>query len=244
MQYPTRSNINTIIIVMPHTLCDKNVINCEIYLLDFVNDLMKKFSSTHTHPKIYIIPSYQNRYILDDNRIIPTHNDNTILNSSQLWIELRTLFEKNNFDLKKVCILNLHTFFENNFSDYNNPNTNIAILDNNPTQPLSLKILYFFKKKKYNTNLLNGKFGYNALLDIFTIHPVYIPSILIEIKKDLITNRNSESYKKLINDFITLIIYVIAREEYNGYELGHSKIHEVKSNKVKDLRYVLKKDQT
>lgn len=206
MKYPDRSNIDTIIIVMPHTVCDKSVINCEIYLLSFVDEIKRRLS--HSNLKIYSIPSYQNRYILDDNRIIPKDKNTTILNSSQLWKELRELFESNIPNLKKVCIFNLHTFYGNSFTSGGKQNIDIAILDNNPRQPLSIKIIDFFTKCGYNTNLVNGKFGYNALLDIFTIHPVYIPSILIEVKKDIILDVNSQSYSKLVDDFVSLIYYI------------------------------------
>lgn len=182
--------------------------------LTMAESLSNKFNDNKVATTI--IKSEQNRYILDDNRYIGIKNY-TIKKDSYLWNKLRQtiknilLYDKNkinyaNITSRNICnvnyddiiIIDCHSFPTN--SDFGK-NKVVVILDYKPYQDITKKINYDLNNNNISCEILEGLIGKNSILDILTLHPMYIPTILLEVNEDLDKNTLN-----IISNYIVLSI--------------------------------------
>jgi hypothetical protein len=183
-----------IILTVPHSH-PSNIIKNRSYDL-----LAEKFAKLLQEKKqeIFIIKSGQNRHdILDDNRY--SKNGYSIKKDSTLW---NTLREKLNCS-KNNLVLDIHSFPNKSFNNcfQLNSDCEIVLLDYTPYQEITKKIFETLKKNNINSKITEGKIGSNSILDVLTLHPCYVPTVLIEVNESLSTNRLND-IAKIISDII------------------------------------------
>jgi len=166
-----------------------------------------------------IITSKQNRYILDDNRYSNKNNKYTIKQDSGLWNNLRiiinNLFDSyylycmtkikylilkdKNTEIKpirqpKIFIIDCHSFYLGGFGKYSDIKLEheVVILDYKPYQQITESLTLELNNNGIKASLLDGQIGGNSILDVFTLHPILIQTVLLEIREDLSESRLNE----------------------------------------------------
>jgi hypothetical protein len=61
----------------------------------------------------------------------------------------------------------------------------VVILDYEPYQKITEIISQTLNEKNIKTRLMEGAIGHNSILDVFTLHPIIIPTVLLEVREDL-----------------------------------------------------------
>jgi len=178
-------------------------------------DILNFILKSKTNKIITQINSSQNRITdFDDNRFRHETTHQTIT-TSPLWVELRKTIsdyvEKNSY--KNIIVLDIHSFPDNaeNFD-----NNDIVILDNKPYQPIVIDLMKDLNKTNITHKLLSANTGMNSIIDVLSLHPLYIPTVLIEINEKHINDEKKLSeIANIISDFIKQYKYKPAfREVY------------------------------
>lgn len=61
----------------------------------------------------------------------------------------------------------------------------VVILDYKPYQKITQLLIEKLNENKIKASLLEGAIGSNSILDIFSLHPIAIPTVLFEVREDL-----------------------------------------------------------
>jgi hypothetical protein len=213
----------SVILTIPHSQClEYKYHTCDIAAQKFAIILKLKLDKIiDTH----IIKSNQNRIILDDNRYF--NSTLNIKKDSKLWDNLRKLVISH----KNIIIFDIHSFPENtkNFND-----NDIVILDINPYQLVSRELKKYMQTNSVKIDILTAKIGSNSILDIMTLNPHYIPTILLEINEKYVNDENKlELFASLISDFIIQKMIV----QKGGYEYLETKFHYLRLKNVFPIIY-------
>lgn len=83
----------------------------------------------------------------------------------------------------QFIIIDSHSFPRGSFR--NNSDDDIVILDYTPYQKITMNIIDMLKSQDVKAKILEGMIGSNSILDIFTLHLMYIPTILLETCEDI-----------------------------------------------------------
>jgi hypothetical protein len=143
---------------------------------------------------VTIISSHQNRNILDDNRYKGI-DDFTIKKNSKLWSELKEEVRSLYQNINNIIIIDCHSFPSGGFGNFSSINEEhkIVFIDYHPYQRIVTFLHFYLNKNNIKTSIFEGSIGNNSILDIFTLHPLYIPTILIEVREDI----NIKEIKKI-----------------------------------------------
>lgn len=176
--------------------------NYDLAAEPFANILSSILKEQIPHKQIVQINSEQNRHTtLDDNRFRHQITKKTIT-TSPLWEKLRqTIFEyAKTSDYKNIIILDVHSF-PNMTKDFDE--NDVVILDNDPNQNIVIALIKFLNQKPISHKLLTARTGSNSILDVHTLNPLYIPTILIEINEKHLNNINKlTEIATAITDFL------------------------------------------
>lgn len=192
-----------IILTVPHSKCfNLNIRTCDTVAEQFANILLQQIKNLGND--VVIIKSNNNRYILDDNRFATKLK--TIKTDSYLWNKLRETI-KEYFKIKKkyddIIVVDIHSFPNNTESFDSN---DVVLLDNFPYQQIVKDLKDELIKKEIVVDILPAGTGQNAILDVLTLHPLYIPTILTEINEKYINSPNKLlSIAKIISEFLVKI---------------------------------------
>lgn len=181
---------NNIILTIPHSVCISNEYHlCDYSAEKFANIFNKDLQDIKL--KTYIIKSNQNRMILDDNRY--SNKELTIKHDSLLWKTLRETIHDT-----KTIIFDIHSFpsTTKDFGDYD-----VGILDIMPYQSIVKQLNTYLSNNNIKSNILQAAVGHNSILDVFTLHPLYIPVLLLEINEKL-NEKELENISKIITSFL------------------------------------------
>lgn len=155
---------------------------------------------------IFLIPSKNNRLSLDDNRFQNSDTHLTIKGDSKLWTDLRqrirTLTKKDQ-TWEHIMIWDIHSF-PNNTPSFHHRDLNL--LDNIPYQETTISLLDLLQTHQIKSSILTAKTGSNSILDVFTLHPLYIPTLLIEINEKFLSRTDKlNELADLLIDFLSNI---------------------------------------
>lgn len=194
---------DVIVLTVPHCVSqDSSYRDYDVVAEKFAKILFDKFVTIQ--PKTYLIKSASNRKTLDDNRF--QTNSLTIKNDSKLWNELRITLSKHRSD--KIILFDIHSF-PNNTSSFNGK-SDIVILDNSPYQDIVNQLVDYFKNQtKHTIKIFNAYTGHNAIIDMFSLHPFYIPAILVEMNEKFLNDE--EKLNAIADDFVNFINYYIKK---------------------------------
>lgn len=194
-----------VIITVPHSQgLDSNVRTHDTNALSMAK-ILKRIFSLH-NIECVIIQSHQNRQYLDDNRYHSQNKRYTIKKDSELWDNVRSIIKtfgkyvenkgayinlkmmyqsniSNKSNYTSFVIIDSHSFPRGSFKDKNK--NDIVILDYTPYQKITKDIIDSLNSQNVKASLLEGMIGSNSILDIFTLHPMYIPTILLETCEDI-----------------------------------------------------------
>lgn len=178
--------------------CDRNA---QIFGTIFYNKLLEKLNFNN----VKLILSGQNRDEIDDNRYSSNDNKKNI-KSTLLWNNLRQnikLHIKNGKLLKSIIIFDIHSFPREIYNNKKESN-DLYIIDYKPFQKITEKIIIYLREKmpKLKFDIKEGQIGINSILDILTLHPLYIPTILLEVCEDLNTTILEDLEKHIINYYL------------------------------------------
>lgn len=167
-----------IIITVPHAICIDNIQKrtCDLNSYNFaiaLRDVLPKHNYDVT-----LIKSTQNRYTLDDNRY-SSEKIKTIKKDSGLWRELRKTISKYVNDGNShndIIIIDSHSFPDRTEKKH----LDVYFLDYVPYQNITTQINNYLLKNNISTEIKTGAIGKNSIIDTFTLHPLYIKTLLIE----------------------------------------------------------------
>ena len=157
-------------------------------------------------PDATIIKSHQNRHdILDDNRYHSNKNSKNYMTikTSPLWEELRQKVKCN----ESVIVVDSHSFPKHSFIDTHlnaGKDYDIVILDYKPYQDVTIKLIKHLQTNRVVCKITEGHIGSNSILDVLTLHPCYVPTILLEVNESLDTSK-MQIIAKIVSDF--LLVY-------------------------------------
>lgn len=196
-----------VIITVPHSKgLMTNYRTYDLAAPNFAEILYKKLEENKTIldlQNIKLIKSSNNRLTqLDDNRFMNYNTQLSIKNDSKLWNELReTVLEYIKQCKFNILILDIHSFPDNTPSFGKN---DVVLLDNVEYQSITIDLYNFIRNKNNNlVKVLPSLTGGNSILDVFTLHPIYIPTLLVEINE-----KYKDDYDKLsliADDFIDFL---------------------------------------
>lgn len=199
-----------IVLTVPHSEPISEKYNIPDYLINRNYDLaakqfadiLKPILESNTNKIIKQINSSQNRHTdLDDNRYMHKKTRQTIT-ESPLWVELRKTISDyvENNSYKNIIVLDIHSFPDNT---KNFDNNDIVILDNEPYQPIVIDLIKHLDKTNLTHKLLAANTSMNSILGVLSLHPLYIPTVLIEINEKHLNDKNKLSeIANTISDFI------------------------------------------
>ena len=136
---------------------------------------------------VFLLSSHRNRSVLDDNRFRNSNTNLTIKGDSKLWKELRQKVQKvarEDQTWEHIMIWDIHSF-PNQTPSFSNRDLNL--LDNVPYQKVTTFLLDQLRVNHITSSILTARTGSNSILDIFTLHPLYIPTLLIEINEKFLS---------------------------------------------------------
>lgn len=180
---------------------------------NMANALSQRFRELNI--KSIIIKSKQNRMILDDNRYMGNRytikKDSGLWD--ELRVTINTLFSdycvyrtnkikygelKNDVKVNKmsmypnIILIDCHSFPSGGFGNNdgmmefkNNGEHKVVILDYPPYQKITQGLIKELNKHDIKASLLEGAIGRNSILDVFTLHPIGIQTVLFEVREDL-----------------------------------------------------------
>jgi hypothetical protein len=179
----------SIILTVPHSVCvDNNNHTCDYSAESFADILKEKLIENKFDTKI--IKSEQNRLVLDDNRFQNKYKN--IKKDSLLWKTLRNTIKTN----KNTIIFDIHSYPDHTENFGNN---DIVILDNTPYQTITTELMFYLSDNGITISIYSASTGHNSILDVFTLHPLYIPVILLEINEKLNKDELNKVAKLIIN---------------------------------------------
>lgn len=158
-------------ITVTHNKCVRGIRVCDLVAEKFADIFYKKLVDNKITS--YIVKSDKSRLIFDDNRF-STRNLN--IKDSKLWNDIKKIFKYN----KNNIIFDIHSF------PHNTPGfgrRDIAILDIYPFQGITIILNGYMNKNNIGSEILYAAAGSNTILDIFTLHPLYTPTILLEVNE-------------------------------------------------------------
>ena len=174
----------------------------------FANIFFLKLKKEQKENKIFqadVVFSKQNRYTtLDDNRFKNVNTQKTIKNDSKLWQELRNLvlFHLKNNHLNNLIIFDIHSF-PNKTEDFQQKD--IVLLDNFPYQKVTILLHKFLNENQFSCIILQAETGSNSILDVMTLHPIYIPTLLVEINEKFL--KNEKTLNHIADSFIQFCLH-------------------------------------
>jgi len=189
-----------IILTVPHRVCIGGDHLCDYSAEPFADIFNKQLIENKFKTKV--VKSNQNRIILDDNRF--KNKELSIKNDSLLWKTLRNEIKTN----ENIIIFDIHSYPKEtkNFGD-----NDVVILDNLPYQTITKK-LNTYLLKYMTVDILTASTGHNSILDVFTLHPLYIPVVLLEINEKLNIDR-LEKISTLLVNFLK-----VEKNNHGGYQ--------------------------
>lgn len=179
------------ILTVPHNLGIKNIpdrsydLSAYSFAEALYNYLKKVQDMKHNFETIEWISSNNNRFTdLDDNRFYHAKTHKSIKNDSSLWNQLRQsiqlIYEKNSHP--SILILDVHSF-PNDTLEFKQHD--VILLDNLKYQKVVIDFALFLKKNNITCLILPAQTGQNSILDVLTLHPIYIPTILFELNEKI-----------------------------------------------------------
>ena len=164
-----------IYITVPHNSCIKGIRLCDLVAEKFADIFYDKLNDDNII--VYIFKSNINRKILDANRFM-TNKLN--IKDSNLWQNIKDVFQYGD-----NILFDIHSF-PDKYREFHGKD--IIILDNYPYQKFAIMLNEYLNKNNINSKILEASTGNNAILDIFSLHPLYTPTILLEVNEKYLNN--------------------------------------------------------
>ena len=122
-------------------------------------------------------------------------------------------------------IIDSHSFPDNTpgFGNYD-----LVILDFEPNQLIVTEFVNFMRNYNIKIKIITAQIGSNSILDVFTLNPLYIPVILLEINE------------KYARDYKTLALFASVIIKFIKYHNNSNGDDKVKNNYIRSKGLYLK----